>query len=137
MITTVGKPVLARLLAGDSSLYLGMAVGSGITTETPDDCHLAGDGDPLTAHHHPLDSGFPYVDGGQLVTQVSVPPQHAKFDWREYGLFAAETPIEPHHYLSATGEHPLLLSRKVLMLPLRPEPKGDVHWVLRVRWVIR
>jgi len=136
MITTVGKPVFARLLAGDSSVHLGVGVGSGVVTETPEDCHLAGDGDPLTACHVPLDSGFPHADSGHLVVQATFAPHHAKFDWREFGLICADTPVESHHYLVNTGESPLLLTRKVLLSPLHPEPKGDVHWVFRVRFAV-
>jgi hypothetical protein len=132
VITEVGRPVIARLLAGHK-LFLGLGVGTGTRPESEEDCCLAGNGDPSTAWHAPLDF-FPQFSAGALELQASFDFNEACFDWREYGLVVTESPITAHHDLFATGDAPVLVSRRVPAVPLHPQVKlDDRQRVLRVR----
>lgn len=135
MLTSTGRLVIPRLLARDPVLRLGMAVGAHATAEGIEDARLGGDGDLSTAWHVPLDQGFPKHEAGKLVFQATFGHGTASFDWREYGLFATESEIEPHHFIQGTGTLPVLVTRHVPGAPLHPGPKDDsVVRVLRVHY---
>jgi hypothetical protein len=134
MLTSSGRLAVARLLMPDHGLYLGLAVGSGMTPEQYEDGHLEGDGDEQTAWHVPLDSGFPVLGDGHIVLQARFEDGVAQFHWREFGIFASENPVIAGHSLFATSENPVLITRTTGLL--HSEPKGPEHWVLRTRLVV-
>lgn len=143
MLTTVGAPVIAAILAGDRGWRLGIGVGAGSAAPGADDMQLGGDGDEFSAWHLPLDPTFPAAEGPRLVCQATFHAGTAQFAWNEYGLIAARSEITPHHTLAGVGETPLLLTRHVpahalmrhhedVFVPGMSTKPADKHWVLRI-----
>jgi hypothetical protein len=133
MLTVTGSAFLLRTLAG--ALHFGMGIGEGDHPSHPSQQALHSDGVPGSAWYRPLDAGFPYVqEDGSLLVQVTCDPGEALFDWREYGLIAAEEPITPGHTLGLAGRGAVLLSRRVPAAPFhgKPEPGSARTRVLRV-----
>jgi hypothetical protein len=131
MITVNGRHVLTHAMKG-VPVFFGMCAGTGSDPVTSEDTRLAGDGDPATAWHVPIDPGFPVYRSDGLLVQATFPADRALFDWKEWGLVAASSPIQPSHAIQETGDTTVLVTRQVPEVPVHSEPKdGSRSWVLR------
>jgi hypothetical protein len=134
MITIAGRQVLARAMSG-AAVHYAMGAGAGTDPVTSEDTRLAGDGDPATAWHVPLDPGFPVhlADGSGMVVQATFPADCALFDWKEWGLVASSSPLLlSGHAIQELGDGAVLVTRQVPEIPVHSEPKDSSrNWVLR------